>query len=204
MAETFETRRELEVGKSADEVWEWLSNVGNAMTINQFHVGIDCDPADVKNPKVGLDVPIVHEIFGARHIRLGKITKFEDYEIAWGERLPDPNAMDRFPHSEGWTVESIGKGRCLVRNRLRGRPLPDQRSDREGAVGRDDPVGARQRPARPGAGGRRRRTQTTGRDAAARDDLASALTREGNRRPAGGGVLRSGQPLSAAGSTISV
>ena len=123
MAETFETQRELEVHKSADEVWQWLSNVGNAMTINQFHVGIDCDPADVRDPKVGLDVPIVHEIFGARHIRLGKITKFEDYEIAWGERLPDPGAMDRFPHSEGWKVESIGKGRCLVRNRLRGRHL---------------------------------------------------------------------------------
>jgi hypothetical protein len=123
MAETFETQRQLEVNKSADEVWEWLSNVGNAMTINQFHVAIDCDPADVRDPKVGLDVPIVHEIFGARHIRLGKITKFEDYEIAWGERLPDPNAVDRFPHSEGWTVESIGKGRCLLRNRLRGRHL---------------------------------------------------------------------------------
>jgi len=129
MAETFETHRELEVNKSADEVWEWIANVGNAMTINQFHVAIDCDPADVRDPKVGLDVPIVHEIYGSRHIRLGKITKYEDYEIAWGERLPDPNVPDRFPHSEGWTVESIGKGRCLLRNRLRGRhlfPLSDK------------------------------------------------------------------------------
>jgi len=123
MAETFETHRELEVNKSADEVWEWLSNVGNAMTINQFHMAIDCDSADVRDPKVGLDVPIVHEIFGARHVRLGKITKYEDYEIAWGERLPDPNAFDRFPHSEGWKVESLGPGKCLLRNRLRGRHL---------------------------------------------------------------------------------
>jgi hypothetical protein len=123
MAETFETHRELEVNKSADEVWEWLSNVGNAMTINQFHVGIDCDPADVRDPKVGLDVPIVHEIFGTRHIRLGKITKYEDYEIAWGERLPDPTVEDRFPHSEGWKIEPLGPGRCLLRNRLRGRHL---------------------------------------------------------------------------------
>jgi hypothetical protein len=123
MAETFETQRELEVNKSADEVWEWIANVGNAMTINQFHVAIDCDPADVRDPKVGLDVPIVHEIYGSRHIRLGKITKYEDYEIAWGERLPDPSVPDRFPHSEGWKVEAIGKGRCLVRNRLRGRHL---------------------------------------------------------------------------------
>lgn len=32
MAQTFETYRQLEVEKSADEVWEWLSNMGNAMT----------------------------------------------------------------------------------------------------------------------------------------------------------------------------
>ena len=124
MAETFETHRELEFNKSADEVWEWLSNVGNAMTSNQFHVAIDCDPADLRDPKVGLDVPIVHEILGSRHVRLGKITKYEDYAISWGERLPDGTPYeDRFPHSEGWTVEAIGKNRCLVRNRLRGRHL---------------------------------------------------------------------------------
>jgi len=123
MAETFETHRELEVNKSADEVWAWLSNVGNAMTANQFHVGIDCDPADVRDPRVGLDVPIVHEILGGRHIRLAKITKYDDYEIAWGERLPDPNAEDRFPHSEGWQVEPLSAGTCIIRNRLRGRQL---------------------------------------------------------------------------------
>ena len=123
MPETFETHRQLEVNKSADEVWAWLSNVSNVMTANQFHVGLDCDPADIRDPKAGLDVPIIHEIFGARHIRLAKITKYQDYEIAWGERLPDPGAVDRFPHSEGWKVESLGPNRCLVRNRLRGRHL---------------------------------------------------------------------------------
>jgi hypothetical protein len=123
MAETFETHRELDVDKSADEVWEWLSNLSNAMTANQFHVGLDCDLADIRTPHVGLDVPIVHEIFGARHVRLARITKYNDYEIAWGERLPDPEAFDRFPHSEGWTVERIAPNRCRIRNRLRGRHL---------------------------------------------------------------------------------
>jgi hypothetical protein len=124
VAETFETHRELEVNKSADEVWEWLSNIANAMTTNQFHLSIDCDPADARNPKVGMDVPILHEIMGARHVRLAKITKYEDYAISWGERLPDNVTYeDRFPHSEGWTVESLGANKCLVRNRLRGRHL---------------------------------------------------------------------------------
>jgi hypothetical protein len=123
MSETHETHRELAVNKSADEVWEWISNISNVMTANQFHVGLDCDPADIRDPRPGLDVPIVHEIFGARHIRLAKITKYVDYEIAWGERLPDPNADDRFPHSEGWKVESTGSSTCIIRNRLRGRHL---------------------------------------------------------------------------------
>jgi hypothetical protein len=123
MAETFETRRELQLNVSADEAWEWLSNISNAMTVNQFHVGLDCDSADVRDPSVGLDVPIVHEIYGKRHVRLGKITQYGDYEIAWGERLPDPNVKDPFPHSEGWKVESLGPSSCLLRNRIRGRPM---------------------------------------------------------------------------------
>jgi hypothetical protein len=113
MAETHDTYRELQVNKSADEVWELLSNVSNVMTANQFHVGLDCDPADVRDPRPGLDVPIVHEIFGARHVRLAKITKYVDYEIAWGE---------------GWKVESTGAHTCIMRSHLRGRhmfPLAD-------------------------------------------------------------------------------
>ena len=123
MAETFETRRELQLNVSADEAWEWLSKISNAMTVNQFHVGLDCDPADFRDPSVGLDVPIIHEIYGKQHLRLAKITQYGDYEIAWGERLPDPNADDRFPHSEGWKVEATGADTCIIRNRLRGRHM---------------------------------------------------------------------------------
>lgn len=123
MAETFETRRELQLNVSADQAWEWLSNIRNAMTVNQFHVGLDCDPADVRDPKVGVDVPIIHEIYGKRHVRLAKITQYADYEVAWGERLPDPNVKDTFPHSEGWKVEALGPNSCLLRNRIRGRPM---------------------------------------------------------------------------------
>jgi hypothetical protein len=68
-------------------------------------------------------VPIVHEIFGTQHVRIARVTKYDDYEIAWGERLPNPDAIDRFPHSEGWKVEALGPDRCLIRNHLRGRQL---------------------------------------------------------------------------------
>jgi hypothetical protein len=123
MAQTFETYRELEVEKSADEVWEFLSNIGNAMTANQFHMSVDADPAELRAPKVGLEVPIMHEIFGARHVRIARVTKYHDYEVAWGERLPNPDAIDRFPHSEGWRVEARGPNRCIIHNHLRGRQL---------------------------------------------------------------------------------
>jgi hypothetical protein len=78
VADTFETDHQLEVDKSADEVWEWRSNIGNATTINQFHLELDCDPVDFHNPRVGLEVPIVHEIFGSRHVRLARIMKYGD------------------------------------------------------------------------------------------------------------------------------
>jgi len=123
MAQTFETYRQLEVEKSADEVWEWLSNMGNAMTANQFHMSVDCDPTDLRTPRVGLEVPILHEIFGAQHVRIARITKYHDYEVAWGERLPNPDAIDRFPHSEGWRVEARGLNRCIIHNHLRGRQM---------------------------------------------------------------------------------
>ena len=123
MAETFETRRELQLNVSADQVWEWLSSLPNVMTVNEFHVRLECDPTDVRGPRVGMDVPIVHEIYGKQHVRLAKITHYGDYEIAWGERLPDPNVEDTFPHSEGWKVEPLGPGSCLLRNRIRGRPM---------------------------------------------------------------------------------
>ena len=122
MSEVLECRRELIVDKSADEVWQWLSNIRHVMTANQFHLSIDCDDADAANPRAGLEVPILHEMMGRRFQRIARITKFEDYAISWGERIPD-NAgyADAFPHSEGWQIEPLGPGRCRIKNHLRGR-----------------------------------------------------------------------------------
>jgi len=112
MAETFECRRELIVDRSADHMWEWLSNPRNAMTANQFHMSAECDDAVARNPKVGVDIPILHKIMGREFYRIAKITKFQDFEISWGERLPDGSTYeDAFPHSEGWKIESLGPKR---------------------------------------------------------------------------------------------
>lgn len=129
MAETLECSRELIVDKSADQVWEWLSDLRNVMTANQFHMAAEVEPAAARNPQVGMDVPIKHNIMGREFYRIARVMKAEDYELFWGERLPDDATYeDNFPHSEGWKVESLGANQCRIRNHLKGRfrlPLGD-------------------------------------------------------------------------------
>lgn len=122
MAEAMECRREIIVEKSADEAWEWLSNLRNVMTTNQFHLSIDLDDAVARKPAARMDVPILHEIMERRFYRIARITRCEDYEIAWGERIPDDAGYeDNFPHSEGWKVEALERNVCRITNHLRGR-----------------------------------------------------------------------------------
>jgi hypothetical protein len=122
MSEVLDCRRELVVDKSADYVWEWLSNLRHAMTANQFHMSIDCDEAEACSPRVGLEVPILHNVMGRQAYRIARITRFEDFQISWGERLPDDAGYeDAFPHSEGWVVKPLEANRCLIQNHLRGR-----------------------------------------------------------------------------------
>jgi len=111
--------RELTIDKSADEVWDYLSDLSSSMTVNQFHVGVDYDLGG-KSPKRGMVVPIHHNVFGHEHVRLASVQIYERYAIGWGERLDDPNKTDTFPHSESWRIEPAGPKRCTVRNYLRG------------------------------------------------------------------------------------
>jgi hypothetical protein len=119
MSEAIECKRELIVNKSADEVWEWILDVRNIMTANQFHVAAECSESDARNPRVGLEVPILHEILGRKNHRMARIAKFEDYAISWGERLLNQDREDPFPHSEGWLVEALGPNRCRIQNHAR-------------------------------------------------------------------------------------
>lgn len=122
MSETLECRRELIVDRGADQIWEWLTDLRHAMTANQFHMSIDCDEAVACNPRTGLEVPILHNVMGRQAYRIARVTRYEDYTISWGERLPDGAGYeDAFPHSEGWHVEALGPNRCRIQNLLRGR-----------------------------------------------------------------------------------
>jgi hypothetical protein len=113
----FLCERELTVDKPADEVWDWLSDVRNAMTINQFHESVDADKAD---GKVGNTLPLHHNFGGFRHVRLAHINAFGDFTVGWGERMEDSGFPDPFPHGESWKIIPVDKRRCQVRNSLRG------------------------------------------------------------------------------------
>jgi hypothetical protein len=122
MSEVLECRRELLVDKPAEQVWDWLSNLRHAMTANQFHMSIDCGESEARHPRVSLEVPILHNVMGRQAYRIARVTRFENYAISWGERLPDDAGYeDAFPHSEGWKVEALGPNRCKIQNHLRGR-----------------------------------------------------------------------------------
>ena len=112
--------------KSADAVWQWISNVRNIMTANQFHVAAECSEADARNPRGGLEVPIEHGILSRKNYRMARIAKFEDYAISSGERLLSQDREDPFPHSERWRVEAIGPNRCSIQNHARFRFMARQ------------------------------------------------------------------------------
>ena len=105
--------RHVELNRPRDQVWEYMTDLRRAMTLDQFHVSIDCDATDATNPRAGLIVPILHRIQGFDHVRLGRITKYIDYEIGWGESTPK-GEFDPFPHSEGWKIQEIDSKSCLV------------------------------------------------------------------------------------------
>jgi len=107
---------EIELAKSADEVWEWLGDIRNAMLVNQFHAAIGDVPGDGRVAP-GTEVTIVHELVPfPPNDRIGRVTAYRDddeYLVSWAERytLPYP---DPFPHGEKWAVTPVDATHCRV------------------------------------------------------------------------------------------
>ncbi len=113
----YECERRLHINASADVVWEWMADVRRVLRLNVFHAAVDY-PHPVM--QAGLDVPIRHNIFGLyRQVRIAHIRAYRKYFVAWGEL--QMHGLDRFPHSQSFTVVPIAAQRCLVVNRLRGK-----------------------------------------------------------------------------------
>ena len=115
---TLASERSLTIDRSADEVWDWLSDVRNVMTANQFHESVECKERIIGPGPV---LPILHNVFGRRNVRLARITQYKKYHVSWGERLAEGYGPDTFPHSIHWRVEPVDEGHCTVYSAIRGR-----------------------------------------------------------------------------------
>lgn len=86
------------------------------LRLNIFHAAVEY-PEPVM--QAGLQVPIRHNIFGLyRQTRLAHIRAYRKYFVAWGEL--QEHGIDRFPHSQSFTVVPLEAQSCLVLNCLRG------------------------------------------------------------------------------------
>ena len=112
----YECERCLEINASADTVWNWMADARRLLSLNIFHVAVTY-PEPVM--RAGLCVPIMHHIWGLyRQIRIARIRVHRKYFVAWGEL--QEHGLDRFPHSQSFTVVPLDTQTCLVVNRLRG------------------------------------------------------------------------------------
>lgn len=115
-AVVYTCERCLRINASADAVWHWMADVRRLLRLNIFHTAVEyLEPV----MQAGLQVPIRHNIFGLyRQTRLARIRAYRPYFVAWGEL--QEHGLDRFPHSQSFTVVPLDAQSCLVVNRLRG------------------------------------------------------------------------------------
>jgi hypothetical protein len=106
----------LRINASADTVWGWMADVRRLLSLNIFHTAV-AYPEPVM--QAGLCVPIPHHIWGLyRQTRIARIRAYRQYFVAWGEL--QERGIDRFPHSQSFTVVPLDAQSCLIVNRLRG------------------------------------------------------------------------------------
>jgi hypothetical protein len=112
----YKCERCLRINASADTVWGWMADARRLLSLNIFHVAV-AYPEPVM--QAGLRVPIPHRIWGLyRQTRIARIRAYRKYFVAWGEL--QEHGIDRFPHSQSFTVIPLDAQSCLVINRLRG------------------------------------------------------------------------------------
>jgi hypothetical protein len=112
----YECERCLQINVSADTVWDWMADARRLLSLNIFHAAV---PYPEPVTRAGLCIPIMHHIWGLyRQTRIARIRAYRKYFVAWGEF--QEHGLDRFPHSQSFTVVPLDEQSCLVVNRLRG------------------------------------------------------------------------------------
>ena len=113
----YECERQREVRAPAQQVWDWLTVPHNVFGLNYFHHDMNGSHDQLHKGSV---IPIQHRFFGLyQQRRFARIRAYRQYFLAWGEFAEA--GVDRFPHSQSFTVIPIDHQRCRVVNRLRGK-----------------------------------------------------------------------------------
>lgn len=109
----------LRINKSADEVWEWMKDGRNVLSINFFHEYGDW-PEPIE--KAGMRVDLPHNFWGLHKERRGATVRtYEKYKFAYGDyKLKDTPGVDTFPHSQAFTVVPIDDKSCIVMDEIKG------------------------------------------------------------------------------------
>src|SRR5439155_18465014 len=100
----------LRIHASADTVWGWMGDARRLLSLNIFHTAVAYPEPMMQ---AGLRVPIPHHIWGLyRQTRIARIRAYRKYFVAWGEL--QEHGLDRFPHSQSFTVVPLDEESCLV------------------------------------------------------------------------------------------
>jgi hypothetical protein len=108
--------RQVYIDVSADTVWRWMADARRLLKLNPFHAAVEyAEPV----MQAGVQIPVRHNVCSLyRRLRLARIRVYKKYCIAWGELQAE--GVDRFPHSQSFTIVPVDAQHCLVINRLRG------------------------------------------------------------------------------------
>lgn len=117
LSRVFACERCVQIDVSADTVWQWMADVRRLLSLKPFHAAVEyAEPV----MQAGLQIPVRHNVCGLyRRMRMARIRVYKKYCIAWGEFQAE--GIDRFPHSQSFTIVPVDAQRCMVINRLRGK-----------------------------------------------------------------------------------
>jgi hypothetical protein len=106
------------INKPADDVWEWMADARNVLSLNMFHERVEWDEPILE---AGPRVPVPHDFYGLKQRRVAHIRDYHKYLVGFGEtKSKDEPGIDAFPHYQSFELLPLSDGTCVVANRLRG------------------------------------------------------------------------------------
>ena len=109
----------LKIDKPADEVWEFMKDMRNVLSVNFFHERGDW-PEPIE--KAGMRVDLPHNFWGmAKEKRGATVRSYRKYHFSYGDyKLKETPGVDTFPHNQSFTVIPVDDKSCIVMDEIKG------------------------------------------------------------------------------------